>query len=898
MTAALAFSLEAIDVRHSYGKSLALDGVSVGLRAGEAAALVGPDGVGKSTLLALIAGAKLLQDGRVLMLGADMANRRARSAVQPRVAYMPQGLGRNLYPNLSVRENIEFFARLFGLTKADAEARIAELLSATALVPFADRLMRRLSGGMKQKLGLCCALIHDPDFLLLDEPTTGVDPLSRKQFWELVDRIRQARPGLSLLVATSDMDEARRFGRIIFMAEGKILTDGSPIDLLQRTGRDNLEAAFIELLPADRRGDGGTTGILPLNEDLPIAIESHNLSRRFGDFVAVDRVSLSIRQGEIFGFLGSNGCGKSTTMKMLTGLLPPSEGNAWLFGEPVDSADLRQRRRIGYMSQSFSLYGEMTVQQNLDLHAGLYGLRDKEKEQRIEALAQEFDLGRYLSSRSGDLPLGLRQRLSLAVAVLHEPDILILDEPTSGVDPVARNGFWAQLRRLSREKGITIFISTHFMAEAERCDRISFMHAGRVLATGTPDELKAARQATSLDDAFISYMEQQETPAVIGLSGSKIKSAPKASLFSLARCLSYSRREAIELLRDRIRLAFALGGTALLMLIFGFGITLDVDHLRFSVLDRDGTPESRAYIDAFGHSSYFVRRGDVDGPEDLQRRLQANDITLGLEIPPQFGANSRVGRPTEVLVVVDGAMPFRAQTVQGYVAGVHQQALAEAGRGEMTSGFVEPRYRYNQSFQSAEAMVPSTIAMMLVFIPAILTALGVVSEKELGSITNLYVTPVSKLEYLLGKQIPYIGLGFLNFALMTLMAVTIFGLRFKGSFLGLGLAAFAYVLATTALGLVASTMTRTQVAAIFATAMATMMPATQFSGLMQPVSTLEGAGYWIGTFFPTTYFIKASVGAFTKGLGFFDLLPFVLQTLAFWPVLLLVAALLLPKQEA
>jgi len=892
-------------ISHRYGRTHAVEGLDLAVAEGASVALVGPDGVGKSTLIGLIAGAKRIQQGKVEVLGADFSDRRARERMQPRIAFMPQGLGRNLYPNLTVAENIAFFARLFGEEAAAKGGRVAPLLAATGLDPFADRLMRKLSGGMKQKLGLCCALVHDPDLLLLDEPTTGVDPLSRRQFWDFVETIRAERPRLTLLVATADMEEAARFERVVMMDSGRILADGSPAALLAQTGQQSLERAFVTLLPEDRRdGEDGVAPAAAIAADAPVAIESRGLTRRFGDFVAVDHVSFKIRRGEIFGFLGSNGCGKSTTMKMLTGLLPASSGEALLFGVQVDPTDIETRRRVGYMSQAFSLYGELTVRQNLELHARLFSLPEAAGTARVAALVAAFDLASHLDDLADGLPLGVRQRLSLAVAVLHQPEVLILDEPTSGVDPVARDNFWDHLQRLSREEGVTIFVSTHFMGEAERCDRISFMHAGKVIATGTPQALKQEQKAATLEEAFIAYMEMggraAQSEARLPQAATRAEGPPAA--FSVRRLGAYAWRETLELRRDPVRLAFALLGTALLMIIFGYGITLDVDKLRFAVLDRDQTPESRAYVDGFAHSTYFVVQPPLADPADLDQRLKSNAIAFAIEIPPDFGADLRSGRSTEVLVTIDGAMPFRAETIQGYVQAVHAMFLSDAAQaaGQTLSAFasLEMRYRYNQSFRSLDAMVPANIALMLIFIPAILTALGVVTEKEMGSITNLYVTPVTKLEFLLGKQAPYVAVAFFNFLVMVLMALLLFGVPLKGSFLGLALGAFAYVLATTAIGLVSSTLTNTQVAALFGTAIGTMMPASQFSGLMQPVATLEGGAWVVGTFFPTTYFMRISVGAFTKGLGFAELLPFIAATAAFWPALLAIAWLILHKQEA
>ncbi|HYR24799.1 MAG TPA: ATP-binding cassette domain-containing protein, partial [Aquabacterium sp.] len=502
---------------HRYQRVTALEDVSLSIPAGGMVGLIGPDGVGKSTLLALIAGARRIQDGQVHVLGGDMASARHRRKVCPQIAYMPQGLGKNLYATLSVQENVDFFGRLFGHDAAERKLRIAELLHSTGLAAFADRPAGKLSGGMKQKLGLCCALIHDPDLLILDEPTTGVDPLSRRQFWELIEHIRARRPGMSVVVATAYMEEAERFGHLIAMDAGRVLAIGSPAELRTHTGCPTLEAAFIALLPEHRR-EGHQALVVPprTGADGDIAIEAHGLTMRFGDFTAVDRVDLSIHRGEIFGFLGSNGCGKTTTMKMLTGLLPPSEGQASLFGQAVDAQDLTVRKRVGYMSQAFSLYGELTVRQNLDLHARLFHVPAERIPSRIDEMLTRFELAEVADELPDKLPLGVRQRLSLAVAVVHGPDMLILDEPTSGVDPIARDRFWELMIELSRRDGVTLFISTHFMNEAQRCDRISLMHAGRVLASDTPAALMNRHGHDNLEDTFVELLEAAQAPSESG----------------------------------------------------------------------------------------------------------------------------------------------------------------------------------------------------------------------------------------------------------------------------------------------------------------------------------------------------------------------------------------------
>ncbi|WP_168195426.1 ATP-binding cassette domain-containing protein [Bradyrhizobium sp. NAS80.1] len=549
--------LEAVGL--SYGTTRALDGITLDIPASRMVGLIGPDGVGKSSLLSLVAGARTIQDGHVHVLGGDMTDAAHRRRTCPQIAYMPQGLGKNLYPTLSVFENVDFFGRLFGHDRRERAERIQQLLRDTGLAPFTERPAGKLSGGMKQKLGLCCALIHDPDLLILDEPTTGVDPLSRRQFWELIETISKDRPGMSVIVATAYMEEAARFDWLVAMDEGRVLATGTPAELLRQTATDNLDAAFIALLPEEQRRDHKEVVIPPRRADQgsDVAIEAKDLTVKFGDFTAVDHVTFRIARGEIFGFLGSNGCGKTTTMKVLTGLLPASEGEAQLFGREVDPRDMDVRRRVGYMSQAFSLYSELTVRQNLELHARLFRLAPDTIDGRVLDMVDRFDLSNVIDALPDALPLGVRQRLSLAVAMIHAPDILILDEPTSGVDPVARDSFWQILSDLSRQDNVTIFVSTHFMNEAERCDRISLMHAGKVMISDTPEQIAARRGGGSLEEAFVAYLKD-------AIAASDTTKAPPTPHIAPPRCRrEAARRDAqhIELLRSAPHVClYATGG--------------------------------------------------------------------------------------------------------------------------------------------------------------------------------------------------------------------------------------------------------------------------------------------------------------------------------------------------
>ena len=900
-----------------YGKVEALAGINLEVPTGCMVGLIGPDGVGKSSLLSLVSGARAVQDGTVETLGGDMRDRHHRESVCTRIAYMPQGLGKNLYPTLSVEENLQFFARLFGHDAAERRRRIDELTRSTGLHPFLDRPAGKLSGGMKQKLGLCCSLIHDPDLLILDEPTTGVDPLARSQFWDLIARIRRQRSGMSVIVATAYMDEAQRFDWLVAMDDGKVLDTGTPQELLQRTGSDSLETAFIQLLPEEKKRGYAPVEIPPLDahED-DIAIEARNLTMRFGDFVAVDHVSFRIRRGEIFGFLGSNGCGKSTTMKMLTGLLPASEGQALLFGHEVDPKDLDTRRRVGYMSQAFSLYGELTVHQNLELHARLFHVPEAEIPARTREMIERFELQASEGSLPDSLPLGMRQRLSLAVAVVHKPELLILDEPTSGVDPIARDNFWRLLVELSRRDRVTIFISTHFMNEAERCDRMSMMHAGKVLDSDTPAALVTKRGAKSLEDAFIGYLieaggetpERDEDAAAMPPVQAEPSASDHASpggrtRFSLQRMLSYLWRETLELQRDRVRATLALGGSLILLIVIGFGVSNDVNNLRYAVLDRDQTTLSRNYAFELSGSRYFTERVPLADYAEIDRRMRSGELALAIEIPPGFARDVQRGKSVAIGAWFDGAMPQRAETVQGYIRGMHQHWLADragmqasltASAGEIS---VQSRYRYNPDVKSLPAMVPAVIPMLLLMLPAMLTALAVVREKEVGSIFNLYVTPVTRTEFLLGKQLPYVGLAMINFALMLLLTVTIFGVPVTGSVLALTLAMLIYCFCATGMGLLASAVTKSQIAAMLIAMVGTIIPATKFCGMTDPVSSLDGVGRMIGEIHPANYMFTISRGAFNKALGFGDLLPSMWPMLLAVPVILGTAIALLKKQE-
>ncbi len=895
---------------HRYGQIAALDCVSLSVPVGSDTAIIGPDGVGKSTLLSLIAGARAIQHGRIDVLGGNMAQSAHRTTIAARIAFMPQGLGKNLYPTLSVSENIDFFSSLYSTSAHDRKARRNELLTATGLDPFPDRPAGKLSGGMRQKLSLCCALVHDPDLLILDEPTTGIDPLSRRQFWQLIDNIRAARPSLTLIVATAYMEEAQRFSRLVAMDQGRILADGDLADTLAKAGVTSVEEAYVGLRHPGQMRKRRSLTIPPRTFfDGAPAITATGLTRRFGTFTAVDAVSFRIERGEIFGFLGSNGCGKTTTMKMLTGLLPATSGTAELLGKPVDATDLATRQRVGYMSQSFSLYGELTVRANLELHARLYHLDAASRTQRIDDTLNRFDLDMVAQTFPAALPLGVRQRLQLAVACLHRPEVLILDEPTSGVDPETRDKFWELLVELSRRDGVTLFISTHFMNEAERCDRVSFMHAGKVLAVGTPDDLKRSQNSATLEGSFIACLE-----AHIGASPARpairlaAPSKPSGSRFFgsanqwLSWVIAFASREAREVRRDPIRLSFGFLGPLILMMTFARGISFDIEALPFSVFDRDRSAQSLSLTLDLAGSRYFSERQAALSSADVDRRLQSGEAALVVEIPPEFGRELLRGHQPTISLWLDGANPTRANSARGYAEGVAQSFVTGFSRTENGISAtpkinLEPRFLYNQDFRSVFAMTPGVIMFLLMMMMAMMTALGVVRERESGSIINLSVSPASTSSFLVGKFLPYVLIGSITLVAMILLAVVGLGLSIKGSLAALLLGGVLYVVTATTFGILVSTFVRSQVAAIFACAILTMMPALNFSGFLQPVSNLSPEARLIGLAFPSSWFQGISTGVFSKGLPF-DAFLTSFAALAIFPFIYLIAATcLLNKQE-
>ncbi|MEH6473792.1 MAG: ABC transporter permease, partial [Halopseudomonas sp.] len=472
--------------------------------------------------------------------------------------------------------------------------------------------------------------------------------------------------------------------------------------------------------------------------------------------------------------------------------------------------------------------------------------------------------------------------------------------------------FWALLIQLSRDDGVTIFISTHFMNEAERCDRISLMHAGRVLAQGCPAALIRERGAENLEETFIGYLQQAAAsePGLVAPEppvdhpDQAASPSPRSKRLRLdpSRAWAYARRESLEIIRDPIRIAFALLGPIMLMIAFGYGITFDLEEISYAALDQDQTPASRRYLENFAGSRYFSQRPPLHQNQEMETQLRKGRLSFVIEIPPGFGKDLTRNRQPQVAIWLDGTLPFRAETVRGYILGVHQLYLEQRMRTESGQSppplpvSIETRFRYNQDFKSVYAIVPGTLMLLLVWIPAMMTAAGVVREKEMGSITNLYATPVSGLEFLLGKQAPYVLIALLNFSSLLLLAVWLFQVPIKGSSLALLAGGLLYVIATTGLGLLVSSFMKTQIAAIFGTAIITTMPAVNFSGYFAPVASLTPGAQLFSHFFPSGYFQQISLGTFTKALGF-EALTYNFGMLALLILVYLLLALKLLKTQ-
>ena len=917
----------------------ALDGVSLEVPQGSLTALVGPDGAGKTTLVRLATGLIAPDGGELTVLGINVAV--DPQQVQTRIGYMPQRFG--LYEDLSVQENLDLYADLHGVPRHERARRYPELMEMTALGPFAKRLAGRLSGGMKQKLGLACTLVRSPDFLILDEPTVGVDPLSRRELWEIIQRLVNDE-GLSVLVSTSYLDEAERCAQAIVLHQGRVLASGDPatvrsladgktfltepsagqtarglqarllnqaaiVDAVPEGGhvRFVLSAAPQSLqsvsalaggdavAPVDARFEDGFMVLLHRNSParpvvVPISltrrpaqnggeavVETHDLVRRFGAFTAVDHISFEVRRGEVFGLLGPNGAGKTTTFRMLCGLLAASEGTLRVAGVDLRRARASARSRIGYVAQKFSLYGQLSVIENLDFFAGAYGLFAKKRSERVEWALEQFELGQLARLPSEQLPGGYKQRLAMAAALMHEPDIVFLDEPTSGVDPLARREFWQRIAALAQQ-GVTVIVTTHFMEEAEYCDRVVIMDAGRVLAQGTPAEIRrrakpAPGREPTMEDAFIAIVEEarraegDRAQAAEAGDTVTISASPRLLAPSARRVWSLVRKESRQMIRDASSVAIGIVLPVVLILVFGYGLSLDVRDAPLAVVLEEASPEATDLAGAFQLSPYFDVTMLTSMPQ-AQELMLAREVDAIVRLRSDFDRKLNLGQ-ADVQILVRGTDSNRARIIEAYIAGaigtwVGQRAAE--GRPLVTGPVVlADRLWFNEANESRYFLVPGLIVVIMTLIGAFLTALVMAREWERGTLESLFVTPVRVSEILLSKTIPYFVVGIIGLALCILAARFLFHVPLRGSLWVLCGASMLYLLVALNMGLLISSVVKNQFVASELAILVTFLPAMMLSGFLFDLRSVPTAVRVITYVLPARWFVAILQTVFLAG---------------------------------
>ncbi len=903
----------------------ALDSVSFEARRGALTALVGPDGAGKSTLMRLSAGLMTADSGDLSVLGIDIAA--DPQQVQSLIGYMPQKFG--LYQDLSVQENLDLYADLHGIGADERRDRYPRLMEMTALGPFVQRQAGRLSGGMKQKLGLACTLICSPELLLLDEPTVGVDPLSRRELWAIILQLVKDE-GLTVLLSTSYLDEAERCGHVIVLHEGKVLSHGRPDEVAElATGRVFLaepppgrtprgmqarmldspdvidavpEGGHVRLVmaaeasgttfdgasmtPARARFEDGFMLLLrritpdrpavamtlerhPAADGDQVVVEVKDLVRHFGAFTAVDHVSFAVRRGEIFGLLGPNGAGKTTTFRMLCGLLPPTHGTLRVAGVDLHRARAAARQQLGYVAQKFALYGDLSVAENLDFFASAYGLRGARRRERIAWALKQFELEPLMRQPSGLLPGGYKQRLAMAAALLHEPEILFLDEPTSGADPLARREFWRRITSLA-EQGVTVIVTTHFMEEAEYCDHVAILDHGRILAHGTPAEIRRYApveegRESRMEDAFIAIVAasrkvEASPPVQLQVTAPRpftIDGTPGDLTARVWRIWALVKKEVRQILRDPSSIAVGVVMPVLLILLFGYGLTLDVKNVPVAVVLEDTSPDAIELASTFQLSPYFHAQlmTSMAQAEDLILASQVDGI---IRIRPDFSRQMRSG-DAEVQILAHGRDANRARIIQGYAQGaVGQWNARRIAEGQNVSSgpvVVQDRLWFNEANESRYFLVPGLIVLVMTVLGALLTALVVAREWEQGTFEALFVTPIRAGEILLSKVLPYLGLGIFGLVLCLLAAKFLFQVPFLGSLWVLSLGSLLYLLVALGMGLLISSTVKAQFVASLIVVVAAFIPALMLSGFLFELHNLPAAVRLLSYLFPARYYV-------------------------------------------
>jgi ABC-2 type transport system permease protein len=983
---------EGLSRRFAASGQPAIDNLSFRIAPGGITGLVGPDGAGKTTLLRLLTGLLLPDSGSLRVLGLDP--RRAAAQLHRLAGYMPQQFG--LYQDLTVRENLDLHADLRAVHGPARAAAFNRLLAFSGLAPFAARRASALSGGMQQKLGLACALLGQPRLLLLDEPSVGVDPVSRRELWHMVQELANA--GIGVIWSTAYLDEAEKCQTVLLLDAGRLLFAGPPGELTSRLAgrafrvhgaRDRralvararaqpgivdgsiqghaarlvtaagapppepaalgepglrveavpprFEDAFVDILggsPGAHSALAAGMPALPVASPEAAVIEADRLGRVFGAFHAARDISFSVRQGEIFGLLGPNGAGKSTTFKMLCGLLQPSTGRARVAGLDLLHAAGAARARIGYMAQKFSLYGNLSAAQNLAFFAGAYGLRGRARRAAIDRMIGTFGLGPHLDADAATLPLGFKQRLALACAVMHDPAVLFLDEPTAGVDPLTRREFWTHINGMVG-KGRTVLVTTHFMDEAEYCDRIGLIDHGRLRAIGSPDELKQrvrtpARPEPTLEDAFIALVRETAPDAPVAgalpraataetttatdapndrqpvaaggsrpgdgpgpgalpraatadiagaLPRAAAEEAPRChpATAALLRLRGMVRKEMLQVVRDPSSILIAFVLPLILLFLFGFGLSLDADRLQVGIVLEDSGPEARSLAAAVLASPWFAAR--VDYHRDAFTQALVNGAIKGmLVVPGDFARRLHTpGAGAPLQVITDGSEPNTAQFVHNHVAGVWRQWLAQraavAGSEAAPPVVLEPRVWYNESMRSRNFLVPGVIALIMMLIGALLTALVIAREWERGTMEALMATPVGIREILAGKLIPYYLLGISAMALCTALAVWLFDVPLRGSFAALFLVSSVFLLCALGLGLLISTLARNQFVAAQAALLTAYLPTVLLSGFIFEIPSMPAPIRLLTSLVPARYFVNCLQTLFLSGTVWPLLLP-------------------------
>ena len=956
----------------------AIDQLNARIEPGRVTGLVGPDGSGKTTLLRLFAGLLLPTEGRLTVCGADPRTELAQ--LRQDVSYMPQRFG--LYEDLSVEQNLTLYADLFNVVGSEREQAFDRLLAFTDLKRFTDRLAGALSGGMKQKLGLACALIRTPKLLLLDEPSVGVDPISRRELWKMVYEL--VDQGIGVVWSTSYLDEAERCGEVLLLSEGKLLYNGPPKELTNRvagrsflvagkgtSGRKLLtsalkrpdvldgviqgacvrlvmkkgfppptpqslgvedfeikptaprfEDAFVDLLGGAPKEESALFDSSNVHESTRdgVIVEADGLTKRFGDFTAADNISFKIGRGEIFGLLGPNGAGKSTTFKMMCGLLRPTSGQAFVSGLDLYAAGGEARGRVGYMAQKFSLYGDLSARQNLSFFAGVYGLSGTRRKEAIDRVVTAFHLEPHLETNSSELPLGFKQRLALACAIMHDPAVLFLDEPTSGVDPLTRREFWSHINAMV-ERGVTIMVTTHFLDEAEYCDRIGLVYRGRVIAEGTPDELKGSvrsdeRTEPTLEDAFIELVEEFDrsegrmsaqssertlpkldaptlarrasegsgSPAMMAQDSSLARRANESSSVSKRgvglwghvrrrRMVALIRKESQQILRDPSSFLIAGVLPILLLFVYGFGVSLDLRRVPIGLVIEQPSPEANSFLASFRDSRYFEVH-QVHHRASVEEELVSGRLNGVVVLAADFSERLGRGETAPIQVLVDGSDPNTAGLVASYVQllwanWVQQESLSLSSLANRPRAVplitTEPRVWFNPEINSYYALLPGAVAIILTLIGTLLPSLVVAREWERGTMEALLTTPTTPLDLLVGKIVPYYVLGL--FALTLSVSVTVFGfgVPFRGSILALFLISSAYLAVTLALGLLISTLAKNQFAAGQGALVAGFLPAFLLSGYIFEIDSMPAPLRLLTSLLPPRYYVFSLQTLFLAG---------------------------------